>query len=40
MARRKYRFTVLDEFQNFQAIVMGIRNLRKENNISNKVFWN
>jgi valyl-tRNA synthetase len=29
--------TILDEFQNFQAIVMGIRNLRKEKNISNKV---
>jgi valyl-tRNA synthetase len=28
---------ILDEFQNFQAIVMGIRNLRKEKNISNKV---
>ena len=29
--------TILNEFQNFQAIVMGIRNLRKEKNISNKV---
>ena len=28
---------ILDDFQNFQEIVIGLRNLRKQNNISNKV---
>ena len=30
---------ILDDFQNFQEIVIGLRNLRKQNNISNKVFY-